>query len=215
MKPLFGAVLGEPLDGKAFYLEHEALKVLESYVATKLQPPPSQQQKEWVLDAHLCDALYKGDGNAPQPLPTALSAKEVRKRFLNRLERWTRVTGGLLEKPIQTKGLPPRVVVTTEQRRGHHVTLVSELSSYSLDPYSAARELQVLCGATANVEEVALKSSNQPKRNVSVQGLWDRSVEEWLESRHGLPSECVDNRAAGKSGQSQKREKKATNVRRA
>ena len=39
--------------------------------------------------------------------------------------------------------LCPKVVITTEQRRGHHVTLVAELNTYSIDPYAAARELQV------------------------------------------------------------------------
>ena len=95
------------------------------------------------------------------------------------------------------------------------MTVVAELGVYAIDPYAAARELQVLCGATANVEETALKSSAQPRRVVAVQGLWDRSVGEWLAARHGLPGECVDNRVAGKQGASQKRDKKATNVRRA
>ena len=78
------------------------------------------------------------------------------------------------------------------------------------------RELQGVCGATANVEEETLKSGVQ-KRVISVQGLWDRSISEWLGTRHGLPEACVDNRAAAMKGpgHSQKKEKKATNVRKA
>ena len=90
-------------------------------------------------------------GEADGAPPAELTAKEARRRWLARLEGWTRVSGGLLERPLHAKGAAPRVVITTEQRRGHHVTLVSELSLYTIDPYAAARELQVLCGATANV----------------------------------------------------------------
>lgn len=73
----------------------------------------------------------------------------------------------------------------------------------------------MLCGATANVEETELKSG--AKRRVTVvQGLWDRSVGDWLVTRHGLLEVCIDNRTSGKAGQtSQKKDKKATNVRRA
>jgi len=55
------------------------------------------------------------------------------------------------------------------------------------------------------------------KRVVSVQGLWDRSITEWLAAKHGLPPSCVENRAAAMKGpgHAQKKEKKATNVRRA
>ena len=38
---------------------------------------------------------------------------------------------------------------------------------------------------------------------------------EWLAAQHGLPAECVENRAAGKAGHCQKKDKKATNVRKA
>uniref|UniRef100_A0A7S2NM07 SUI1 domain-containing protein n=1 Tax=Haptolina brevifila TaxID=156173 RepID=A0A7S2NM07_9EUKA len=145
---------------------------------------------------------------------TTMASKEVRRRFLRRLEAWTRVSGGTLDKTMHSKGEPPKVVITSEQRRGHHVTLVSELQAYVLDPYQTARELQAICGATANVEEEALKSGAQ-RRVVCVQGLWDRTIAEWLGTRHGLPERCVDNRAALKGGShSQKKDKKATNVRR-
>ena len=46
-----------------------------------------------------------------------------------------------------------------------------------------------------------------------VQGLWDRSAADHICTVHGLPASCVENRAAGKSGMSQKKDKKATNIR--
>jgi translation initiation factor 1 (eIF-1/SUI1) len=229
----------------------------------------------WALDPLLSDALFRGGEAAKDPQAGAASMppKEVRRRFLKRLEQWTRVSGGALEKPMHARGEPPKVVLpppaspathhlarllsalwlfqahgqtrdrsrsleiardrphkrpaqslappqkvvlTTEQRRGHSVTCVAELAAYSIDPYTAARELAGVCGATANVEEEALKSGVQ-KRVVSVQGLWDRSITEWLAAKHGLPPSCVENRAAAMKGpgHAQKKEKKATNVRRA
>ena len=54
------------------------------------------------------------------------------------------------------------------------------------------------------------------RRTVMVQGLWDQSASELLAKRFGLPAACVDNTAAGKkAGMHQKKEKAATNVRRA
>ena len=73
----------------------------------------------------------------------------------------------------------------------------------------------MLCGATANVEEEKLKSG-ATKRVVCVQGLRDRTVSDWLVSRHGLLESMVDNRTSGKAGQtSEKKAKQATNVRKA
>ena len=116
---------------------------------------------------------------------------------------------------MHSRGEPPKVVLATEQRRGHHVTTVAELGSYAIDPYAAARELQGVCGATANVEELTTKGG-VVRRVVAVQGLWDRSIGEWLGARHGLPASCIENRAAAKgAGHTQKKDKKATNVRKA
>ena len=56
----------------------------------------------------------------------------------------------------------------------------------------------MLCGATANVEEETLKSG-ATKRVVCVQGLRDRTVSDWLVSRHGLLESMVDNRTSGKA----------------
>ena len=212
MRPLF--VVNGKGDAKAYFDEHEALSVLEAH-AKAANLCSEGNSKVWVLDPLLADALYKGGGGGNEAVPTELSAHEVRKRFLKRLDTWTRVSGGALEKAVHSKGEPPKVILATEQRRGHHVTTVAELSSYSIDPYSAARELQSVCGATANVEEEQLKSG-AVKRVVTVQGLWDRSIGEWLGSKHGLPEVCIENRAAAKgAGHTQKKDKKATNVRKA
>lgn len=207
MKPLFLAA-GAADVNRSYYDEPQVLAFLEAHAGRHADPKAA-----WVVDPLLADALYKGSSDAA---PTSITPHEARRRFLKRLETWTRVSGGALDKPLHSRGEPPKVVLATEQRRGHHVTMVSELHVYSLDPYVAARELQGLCGATANVEEEQLKSG-AVKRVVAVQGLWDRSISEWLGTRHGLPQACIANRALSKThGQGQqKKDKKATNVRKA
>ena len=75
-----------------------------------------------------------------------------------------------------------------------------------------AAELQAKLGAAAGVEEV-VGAKGVARREVMVQGLWDRAVAEHLEEALGLPSRCVANNA--KKGLAQKKEKKASNVRRA
>lgn len=215
MKPLFAA--NGATDTKRFYEEAEVFALLEGHVkrAAAADGGAGGGSGTWALDPLLCDALFKGTQNGNGALPTSLGPKECRRKFIQRLEQWTRVSGGGLEKPISSRGEPPKVVITTEQRRGHHVTLIADLSHYSLDPYAAARELALLCGATANVEEQDLKSGVK-KRVVVVQGLRDRTVGDWLVTRHGLLESMVDNRTSGKAGQTSERKvKAATNVRKA
>ena len=70
---------------------------------------------------------------------SSLGVSERVARFVLPIGCTINMDGGALEKPLASRGEPPKVVLTTEQRRGHHVTLIAELTSYSIDPYGAAR----------------------------------------------------------------------------
>ena len=74
--------------------------------------------------------------------------------------------------------------------------------------------MQAKLGSNATVSEMEVKSG-AVKRQVMVQGLWDRAVEEVLSGEFGLPERCVQNTAESRKGMHQKKEKQATNVRRA
>ena len=203
-KSIFAAC-GET-DRKAFYSLEEATALLERYVASECGGVPGNNGDKVTLDPTLTDALFKGE-DRPEgvPLPTHLQWHALKQRWGARLEVWTRIAGGGLEKPKLCAGkTPPPIVVTTQQRRGHSVTLVDQLATYGIDPQALAQELQTAFGASSGVED---------GKTVMLQGLWDRSVGEHITSTHGLPAVCIDNKAAGKAGMSQKKDKKATNIR--
>lgn len=84
------------------------------------------------------------------------------------------------------------------------ITAVDNLSTYGINLEQLAEQLQTNLGARAWLEGAG---------SVLVQGLWDRSVADHMSSVYGLPSSCIDNKAAGKTGMSQRKEKKATNIR--
>jgi translation initiation factor 1 (eIF-1/SUI1) len=87
------------------------------------------------------------------------------------------------------------------------VTVVGGVNVLGIDERQLAAELQALVGAAAGVED------GPPRLDVMVQGLWDRAVAEHLGAVHGVPARVVMNRAAGRAGMHQKKDKAATNVR--
>ena len=152
---------------------------------------------------------------APSPLPTSLPLREATKLWVERLEPWTRVSGGALEKPLLRPGGGGGLAITisTAQRRGHHVTLVSDLEPFAIDPNALASALQARAGASAVVQEIEGVKQAVMRREVMLQGLWDRAVAEVLAAPpFGVPSRCIANKANTKMAQ--KKEKAATNVRR-
>ena len=62
----------------------------------------------------------------PEPWPAQMRLSDARTRFTAALEPFTRLSGGTLDKPKLTTGrAPPAVTVSTSQRRGHMVTLLT------------------------------------------------------------------------------------------
>lgn len=199
-------------DRKAVYTRDEAVAVLERHAEQHAGPSAS---KALTLDPILCDALYKGASGAPSPLPTSLPLREATKLWVERLEPWTRVSGGALEKPLLRPGGGGGLAITisTAQRRGHHVTLVSDLEPFAIDPNALASALQARAGASAVVQEIEGVKQAVMRREVMLQGLWDRAVAEVLAAPpFGVPPRCISNKANSKMNQ--KKEKAATNVRR-
>ena len=80
------------------------------------------------------------------------------------------------------------------------------LQAYGIDAAALAGELSVTCGANAGVQEMETKAG-VTKREIMVQGLWDRRVSEHLQVQYGLPANAIDNRADGKAGMHQKKVK--------
>uniref|UniRef100_A0A7S4F6K1 Ligatin n=1 Tax=Chrysotila carterae TaxID=13221 RepID=A0A7S4F6K1_CHRCT len=226
------------VDRKALLDEASALAFLEQHlIRTGACKAAANNAQSVTLDPLLCDALFKGappdktakggaksgggggDGGRDveaRALPTSLPLHEVKRRFVGRLEPWTRVAGAALSKPVLRAGRDPILVtISTALRRGHKVTLVGGLAGIGLSDAETASALTKALATAANVEETET-NSGVPRKEVVLQGLWDRSVADYLERVHRLPAKCIENRAAGsKADMRERKEKKATNVRKA
>lgn len=214
-RPLF------PPDRKALYDEPAALRVLHLHIDAERgiagrrgdgggEAERCKGDVSVLIDQRLADALFSGQMGS---LPTQLSLGEVRHKWVGLLEPWTRVAGGSLAKPALRPGKAPALVsIHTEQRRGHMVTVIGGVHVLGIDERQLADELQALVGAAAGVEGTPTKEG-PPRLDVMVQGLWDRAVAEHLCAVHGVPARVVENRAAGRAGMHQKKDKAATNVR--
>ncbi|KAL1520676.1 hypothetical protein AB1Y20_022245 [Prymnesium parvum] len=203
-RPVFAAC-GET-NRKAYYSAEEAVALLERYLVNEGVRPPANNGDAIPLGPVLTDALFQeGEAYGGGALPTQLPWHSVKQRWLARLELWIRLAGASLEKPKLFAGKnPPAVVISTQQRRGHSVTLVDNVSTFGVEPPMLADELQTALGGRAWVEE---------DKTVLLQGLWDRAVAEHLVKVHAVPSSFIDNKSAGKAGMSQRKDKKATNIR--
>ena len=96
--------------------------------------------------------------------------------------------------------------IVTATRRGHKVTLVSGLRALGLDENIFAEEVKAIAGAGCGIEETVGEKSQLVRRDVVVQGYWDRSVAEHLLKAYRLPEQCVDNTALKKkAGERQKK----------
>jgi translation initiation factor 1 (eIF-1/SUI1) len=205
---IFEAAGCSTADRKALYSEADVKGVLDAYLKSE---GLLGERAMVTLSPGLTDALFRKDDAGTRP--TALAAHECKKRWLDRLEGWWRISGGTLEKPTLCKS-PPRVEISTTKRRGHDVTLVANLSALGIEEATFAAEAQKLASCAVTIEEIEASKQGKVHKVVVVQGLWDRSISEHLAGT--LPAAAIDNKAAAKGGQmAQKKDKKATNGRRA
>ena len=202
-RPLFVAAgLGE--DRKAFFEEAEVMRVLDGWISShESLRTGAGGQKLVTLDPLLYDALFKGDRDAE--VVDTIQQYQLKRRWMERLEAWTKISGGVLEKPLLARQ-PPAVQIVTATRRGHKVTLVSGLRALGLDENIFAEEVKAIAGAGCGIEETVGEKSQLVRRDVVVQGYWDRSVAEHLLKAYRLPEQCVDNTALKKkAGERQKK----------
>jgi translation initiation factor 1 (eIF-1/SUI1) len=122
-----------------------------------------------VLDQQLFDAIFAGclpDG----PSPTHLARAEVSRLYTARLEPWFEIRGGLLKNPRLEKArmvegpggvkeARPSICVSikTENRRGHHVTVLKGLELIGIDPNAFADDMRMRFAASTSVHEVGSK----------------------------------------------------------
>eukprot|EP00239_Pterosperma_sp_CCMP1384_P002939 CAMPEP_0197849420 /NCGR_PEP_ID=MMETSP1438-20131217/12011_1 /TAXON_ID=1461541 /ORGANISM="Pterosperma sp., Strain CCMP1384" /LENGTH=137 /DNA_ID=CAMNT_0043462097 /DNA_START=32 /DNA_END=445 /DNA_ORIENTATION=- len=118
------------------------------------------------------------------------------------------------EKISFRNGSPAAILVRTEKRRNHNITLVQGLDTkvYGFDLEKMSTYLSKRLAASGGVEELP-GSKVDIKRQIYLGGFWDRAVINILTEELGVPPEAIKNDAENKKGNmKQKKDQKSSNV---
>lgn len=106
-----------------------------------------------VLNAILCDALYKGTIKKGSSYPTEIHKRDLGVTFLNRMQVHYRVSRG--NEAVVRKGVVKPVQIMSERRQGNKkVTKVSGLEAFLMDAELLASELQKKFACSTSVAEL-------------------------------------------------------------
>eukprot|EP00775_Hariotina_reticulata_P004819 gene4819-5066_t len=140
--------------------------------------------KTLVLDAHLCDALYKGLIKKGELYPTHIAKAELREAFLKRLQPQTCISRG--DHHLLRKGAMPTVQISGERRQGNkYVTRVVGVEAFLVDPTQLAAECQKKFACSTSVN--ALPGKTNSGQEVILQGNVIEKVPDYLMNHYGIP----------------------------
>lgn len=149
VNPIFAAV-GVNLD--KLFTASEASEIVFQYVEKEKLVKPTNRSVV-ILDATLCDALYKGAIKKGSTYPTEIHKKDLGSTFINRMQAHHRVTRGN-DSAVRKGALKP-IQIMTERRQGNKkVTKLSGLESFLIDPEVLASELQKKFACSTSVTEL-------------------------------------------------------------
>lgn len=149
VNPIFVSV---GADTGKFYTASEAHDVVFRYI--EQENLVKQTNKAIVvLDATLCDALYKGTIKKGSTYPTEIHKKDLGSTFVNRMQAHHKVTRG--SESVIRKGALKTIQLVTERRQGNKkVTKLSGLESFLIDAEALASELQKKFACSTSVAEL-------------------------------------------------------------
>lgn len=137
VNPIFAAV---GADTSGLYTASEASQIVFEYIE-KEKLVKQMDKTKVVLDAALCDALFKGAIKKGTMYPTEIHKKDVGQTFINRMQPHHVVTRG--SDSVVRKGALKPIQILTERRQGNKkVTKLSGLESFLIDGEALASELQ-------------------------------------------------------------------------
>lgn len=149
VNPIFVAV---GADTNKLYTAAEATDVVFKYVEKEKLEKPTEKSRV-VLDAILCDALFKGSIKKGTTYPTEIHKKDIGSTFFGRMQPHHIVTRG--GESVVRKGALKTIQIMTERRQGNKkVTRVSGLETFLLDAEALASELQKKCACSTTVTEL-------------------------------------------------------------
>lgn len=183
VNPIFAAV-GVNLD--KLFTASEASEIVFQYVEKEKLVKPTDRSVV-ILDATLCDALYKGAIKKGSTYPTEIHKKDLGSTFINRMQAHHRVTRGN-DSAVRKGALKP-IQIMTERRQGNKkVTKLSGLESFLIDPEVLASELQKKFACSTSVTELPGKKGLE----VLVQGGVIDDVARYLVEQCGILKRYIE-----------------------
>lgn len=183
VNPIFSNV---GADKAKIYTASEAIDVVFSYIEQEKLVKPTDKAIV-VLDATLCDALYKGATKKGSTYPTEVHKKDVGSAFLNRMQARHLVTRGNMS--VVKKGALKSIQILTERRQGNKkVTKLSGFEPFLLDAESLALEFQKKFACSTSVTEIPGKKGHE----VLVQGGVIDNLGKHLVVQYGIPKKYIE-----------------------
>lgn len=175
------------VDSSKLYSASEASDVVFTYVEKENLVKPNDRAIV-VLDALLCDALYKGTIKKGTSYPTEIHKKDLGATFVGRMQAHYKVSRG--NESAVKKGALKSVQIMTERRQGNKkVTKVSGMESFLVDADLLANELQKKFACSTSVAELPGKKGQY---EVLVQGGVLEDLGRHLVQHYGIPKKYIE-----------------------
>ncbi|CAI5954848.1 unnamed protein product [Closterium sp. NIES-64] len=175
------------LDPHAYYSPSAAREAALNYISLHSLTKPSDPSIV-ILDAPLCDALYKGAIKKGAAYPTECHKRDVGPTLVRRMQAHHRVERA--GKSVVRKGGLVPVQILVERRQGNKkVTRVSGLEAYLVEAEPLAAELQRKFASSTSVAEVPGKKGQQ---EVLIQGGVLDELARLLVDVHGIPKSHIE-----------------------
>ncbi|KAB1210987.1 Eukaryotic translation initiation factor 2D [Morella rubra] len=177
VNPIFASVGADK--GKLFSAS-EASDIVFKYVEKENLVKPTDKSTV-VLDAMLCDALFKGTVKKGSTYPTVIHKKDLGPAFVSRMQPHHIVTRG--SESVVRKGAVKAIQILTERRQGNKkVTKLSGMETFLVDAEALASELQKKFACSTSVAELPGKKGHE----VLVQGGVIDDLAKHLVEQYGI-----------------------------
>ncbi|KAI4320121.1 hypothetical protein MLD38_033632 [Melastoma candidum] len=182
-----GAVLAAVgVDMGKLFSASEISDIVHRYVEQENLVKPADKSYV-ILDAVLCDALYKGAVKKGSAYPTEIHKKDLGITFIGRMQPHHIVARG--NDSVVRKGALKPIQIMTERRQGNKkVTRLSGLEVFLVDPESLASELQKKFACSTTVAELPGKKGFE----VLVQGGVIEDLSRHLIEQYGIPKKYIE-----------------------
>ncbi|KAK9134144.1 hypothetical protein Syun_013474 [Stephania yunnanensis] len=183
VNPIFASV---GADTKHLFTASESSDIVFKYVDSQNLVKPTDKAYV-VLDAVLCDALYKGTVKKGSTYPSEIHKKDLGAVFVSRMQPHHKVTSRL--DSVVRKGAIKAVQIMTERRQGNKkMTRVSGLESFLVDAEALASDLQKKFACSTTVAELPGKKGHE----VMVQGGVIGDLAKHLVENLGIPKRYIE-----------------------